>query len=117
MQGQPLSFLPKSLPRPLHFPPRRGISTPNYGELLASPKPRPAQPNSAPPTGTTHHGGLTDGGLTDRTQAPWEGSSVATVCTINLFLGVLFLTLRGRPTYFFPAKYSAVSKRNSQGNC
>lgn len=45
----------------------------------------------------------------DRTQAPWEGSSVATVPR--------GLIPHPKTNIFFPAKYSAVSKRNSQGNC
>ena len=42
--------------------------------------------------------------------------SSVTPSAINLFLGVSFLTLRGRPTYFFHTKYSAVFKRDSQGD-
>lgn len=37
----------------------------------------------------------------DETQAPWEGNSRTTICDIDLFLRVSFLTPKGRPTFFF----------------
>ena len=41
------------------------------------------------------------GGTVGGTLALWGGSSRTTICDINLFLGVSFLTCRGTPTYFF----------------
>ena len=72
-------------------------------------------PNSAPPTSARHQGGTHGWGAHRQDTGCSEGSSV-TPSAINLFLGVSFLTLRHRPTYFFHTEYSAVFKRNSQGD-
>lgn len=92
-QGQSPSPLLTSLPRPCISPRTWHPSPLNCKEILASPSlPHPTQLHLQVQQ--------IRGGLTDRIQALWEGSSGTTICAINLFFGVSFLTPRGRPTYF-----------------